>query len=476
MKRFLLKYSAIGFLIIGMAGCDDYLDINTNPNEPTTAPIKSLMSTASFRTGENIQLMGNITSYYVQYLAGPVPSSSTDIHLPVPYDDTWFNIYHILGDIADLELLATDQGATQYVGAAKILKAIHLGLLLDAWGDVPYSKALFAQSVTPEYDSDEQLYAVIIQLLDDGIAELKKSGSTVTLGADDFIYGGGATAVERWIKLGYALKARNMLHLSNTGQYAPNDILTLMEDAFDSNADNADITYFTTVFNPWARVARRQAGLLLDGWISQQLADAMNGTTFGVVDPRMPFMFGDNEEGDFIGVPNGAGRGDGVDVQGERSVLELGTYYASDLSPVLVFTFAEQKFIEAEVAFDAGQTPRAYQAYLAGIRAHMDMIGVDPADRDAYLAEPSVDVGEANFTKALIMKEKYVAMFLHPEAWNDARRYNFAYQDMTVPANLNPDLNGNYARRLVYPDSETTRNGVNVPDASQLTRIFWDEN
>lgn len=30
---------------------------------------------------------------------------------------------------------------------------------------------------------------------------------------------------------------------------------------------------------------------------------------------------------------------------------------------------------------------------------------------------------QANITLDLILKEKYVAMFLHPESWNDARRF-----------------------------------------------------
>jgi hypothetical protein len=50
----------------------------------------------------------------------------------------------------------------------------------------------------------------------------------------------------------------------------------------------------------------------------------------------------------------------------------------TELSPVLVMTFAEQKFIEAEayLAKGAAFRPQAYAAYLAGIGAHMDMVGV----------------------------------------------------------------------------------------------------
>ena len=141
-------------------------------------------------------------------------------------------------------------------------------------------------------------------------------------------------------------------------------------------------------------------------------------------------------------------------------------------------TFAEQKFIEAEayLAKGAGFNTQAYAAYLAGIAAHMDMLGVDPADRDAYINDPAVSVGDANITLDLVMKEKYVANFLHPETWNDARRYDFQYADMTIPVQLNTELNGQYSRRLQYPSSEFITNSANVPEVNLLTRIWWDQN
>ncbi len=474
MKKF-LKYILSIFSILGVAGCSDYLDVNDNPNEPTTVPLSSLMATTSFTTGKNIQVIGNITSYYVQYLASPNPSGATDTQEPVAYDDAWFRLYHTLGDIADMEKQAMETGATHYDGAAKLLKAIHLLLIVDAWGNVPYTEALFAETVTPAYDEDQDLYSVILTLIDNGIAALEKEETTYSLGAQDFIYGdrSGEAQVEAWIKMGYALKARTLLHTSKTPGYDPQTVLAALDNAFDSNADNADITYFDTEFNPWASVARDQEALILDGWVSEQLVQTMDGTSYGITDPRMGFMFGDTEDGSFVGVPNGAGRG-GADVSGDRSVLERGTYYASDTSPMLIITYAEQKFIEAEAAFDADDKPRAYAAYLEGIRAHMDMVGVDAGDRDDYINHETISVGSDDLTLELIMKEKYIAMFLHPETWTDARRYNFQYKDMAIPANLNPDLNGNYARRLMYPDSETGRNVANVPSVTQLDRIWWD--
>nr|HAD51638.1 SusD/RagB family nutrient-binding outer membrane lipoprotein [Algoriphagus sp.] len=84
-------------------------------------------------------------------------------------------------------------------------------------------------------------------------------------------------------------------------------------------------------------------------------------------------------------------------------------------------------------------------------------------------------MGAANLTLADIMKEKWVALFLHPETWNDARRFDYSYKNMTLPENLNPDLNGQYIRRLAYPDSEVSRNGDNVPSVTLLDRIWWNQ-
>jgi hypothetical protein len=72
------------------------------------------------------------------------------------------------------------------------------------------------------------------------------------------------------------------------------------------------------------------------------------------------------------------------------------------------------------------------------------------------------------------MKEKYVAMLLNPEAWNDARRFNYQYTGFELPANHNAALNGQMLRRVRYPDSEFQRNALKVPQRTMLDRVFWD--
>src|SRR5690606_18645733 len=154
------------------------------------------------------------------------------------------------------------------------------------------------------------------------------------------------------------------------------------------------------------------AGLLLNGWLSKHYVDAMNGETFGVFDPRLPLITNLTVFGDYRGTRNGSGRvGDGT--SNEESVLTTDGVYSSTNSPLFIANYFEMKFIEAEVTL-ATDPGRAYDAYLEGIRAHMNKLGVPAAERDAYLEDPAVAVGSGALTLQRIMDEKYKAMFLHP--------------------------------------------------------------
>ncbi|HEX6227533.1 MAG TPA: SusD/RagB family nutrient-binding outer membrane lipoprotein [Chryseolinea sp.] len=474
MKRIVYLPFVLVTLVICFS-CEDYLDVNENPNNPERVSMELLLANSSFRTGDNIQAVGNITSYYVQYLASPNAFGTKDIHDPAAYDIEWQDLYRVMSDISDIEVQAREEGAPHYEGVAKVLKTINLALVLDVWGDVPYTEAFFGVELQPGYDDDKVLYDTLQRLLDEAIIDLTATESIASPGDDDFVYGGD---IENWIKLAYSLKARYFLRLSNTPEFDANAVLEAVSNGIMLNSENADITYSSAgqdVYNPWATVARSQENSILDGWISEQLADAMNGKTFGAVDPRMPFMFSATDDGKFVGVRNGAGRGTGVGISGDRSVISRDTYYASDVSPILILTNSEMRFIEAEALLSLGEKPAAYDAYLAGIRAHMEMLGVAPAAIEAYINAPTVSVGATNISLDLIMKEKYVALFLHPETWNDARRFNYQYEDMTLPDNHNPELNGEYIRRQIYPDSETSRNAVNVPSVTLLDRMWWDQ-
>lgn len=463
------RYLIIAGLFLFTTSCDDYLDINENPNNPATAPLAGLMTNSTYETAQNTYRLGSTTSFYVQYLASPNPASSTDVMDEVSFDNTWASLYNVMTDLNDMIAEAQENNANHYEGAGQILMALNLAMAVDAFGDVPFSESFNFETITPAYDDDAELYDRIFQFLDDGIANLSQE-TTLPIGNDDFIYGGDA---DQWIKFGNMLKARYLNHLSKTGSYDPEAVLAALDNGFESSDDDAQVEYFEEAYNPWYNVAFNNENLILGGWISEQFVESTDGTLYGVEDPRISYMIGTDSIGNYIGVPNGAGRGSAPE-QGARSTLVPGDYYSSQTSPILIATYFEQKFIEAEAAFEIDKS-RSYEAYLEGIRAHMNKLGVESSEIDEYMSSSEVSMGEESFSMEDIFKEKWVAMFLHPESWNDARRFDYAYEDFDLPENLNPDLNNQFIRRLRYPDSEISRNRSNVPDVSLLDRIFWDE-
>ncbi|SMD46138.1 Starch-binding associating with outer membrane [Aquiflexum balticum DSM 16537] len=464
-----LNIFLIALVMVFLASCDNWLDVNENPNNPTDAPIQGLLTNVVLESTLNVQRAGSITSNYVQHLASPNPSSSSDIMEPLDFSGTWGSFYGIMSDITDLINKSENLGASHYVAVGQTMMAMNLGLVVDMWGNAPYSEGFTFETVTPKFDDDQQLYAEINALLDQALVNFNQA-SSVTVRGDDFIFQGN---IPRWIKFVNSLKARYMIHMKGKPGYNAGEVLAAVSSGFVGNIDDAKMNFFEQRRNPWEVIALNNQNLLLGGWISSQFIEALDGTSYPIEDPRLPLMVGATDNGEYIGVENGAGRGDAPE-RGARSVLIPGQFYTTRTGPVLIMTFSELKFIEAEAAFETDKV-RAYAAYLEGIRAHMRMLSVNDASLEAYISHPSVSMGVAAFTINDIFKEKWIATFLNPETWNDARRFDYAYKDMTIPESLNPNLNGQFIRRLAYPDSEVSRNGNNVPSVTLLDRIWWNE-
>jgi hypothetical protein len=481
-----MRIKRISIIVIAIAvfgSCKKgYLDVNeVNPNQTQNPTLSGLLSTVTYQTGLNVQRAGNITSYYMQYLASPNASGGSDIYDDVDRSSLWFfanpvigsgneggGVYNTLRDERVMLNKAIASNAFQHIGVAKVTEAMNMSMLIDLFGDVPYSQAFDSSNFNPGYDKAEDIFNASLKLLDEAVIEFDKANPGVKLDANnDLIHNGNISA---WKKTAYALKARLLNRLSETTLYNATAVLDALSKAYTSNADDAQITRFVAR-SPWNQVAFNNTQLLLDGWLSEQFIEALNGTTYGNFDPRIKYITDTTKFGDYRGTPNGKGRL-GTGTNKEESYLSVNGFYSKSGAPLLLVTFAEMKFIEAEASF-ATDKARSYAAYLAGIEAHMDKLGVTATEKNTYLSDPSVAVGAANLTLDHIFKEKYVAMFLHPEAWTDARRYEYKYKDFTLPLNA---VLPTFIRRVGYPATEKDRNGKNVPNVGALTeRLWWDK-
>ncbi len=453
----------------------EYFDeLSTNPNQVTVATLPALLSTTTHKSGINTFTVGSSISPYVQYIANPTAGAASDIYETIDFTGMWDALYLTMADVNEMQKLAISMGSSEYLGVAKVLMAYNLMLVNNLWGAAPYSGAFKPDNFTPKYDTDQEVYAATMTLIDQAITELAKTDAIIKLAAtSDLIHAGN---LARWLRTAYALKARLLIKASKTPTFNAAAVLTALSNSYTTNADDAGMATFI-LRNNWATVSRNNLGLSLGGWLSEQFIDHLNGTTYGLFDPRIrritdPITVPGNPA--YIGTVNGAGNRINPphnNTVRDENYVSFNSLWTNDIAPLLIVTFAELKFIEAEAAFTSDRV-RSYAAYLAGIRANMDKLVVPAAERDAYLADARVAVGGANLTIALIFKEKYVATYLNPEAFNDARRYNYMYKDFTMPLNA---VISSFIRRLDYPLGERSKNGVSVPaGVARTTKLWWD--
>src|SRR5690606_17707192 len=205
------KSIATGLLssVLVFQGCGDYFDVGNNPNLVTEPSLNALLASGSHRTGMNAYRYGNAVANYVQYTATPSQGSSSDTYEITNLSTTWSQAYYGMSDAHDMIVGAEESGADLHAGVGKLLTAYQLGLVADSWGTAPYTEAFNkVETFSPVYDSPEQLYASIGQLIDEAITALNSTDATVPLDpALDVIHGGNVAA---WIKTAYGLKARHL--------------------------------------------------------------------------------------------------------------------------------------------------------------------------------------------------------------------------------------------------------------------------
>lgn len=472
--RYTLLFAVTTTLVI--QGCSkEYFDeLSNNPNQVSKPTLAALLATSTSKMGLNSYTVAANTAPYVQYTANPTANAASDIYETIDFSGMWDALYFAMADVNQLKIAAKEAGSSEYLGVANVMLAYNLILVNDLWGDAPFSEAFNPSNFTPKYDSQQAIYASTVSLIDEAIVELSKTNATVKLAnTSDMIYGASA-ATERanWLKLAYALKARLLNKVSKTNAYNAANVLTAVSNSFASNAEDAGMATFA-LRNNWATVARNNASLTLGGWLSEQLIDHLNGTSYGLVDPRLKKITDPTVTGTYIGTVNGAGnKGPGNNTVKDENYIAISSPWTGDTSPLFIVTFAELKFIEAEAAF-ATDKNRSYNAYLAGIAANMDKFQVPAADKAAYLADARVAVGSAALTKELIFKEKYVATYLNTEAFNDVRRNDYNYKNFSLPIG---SVLPNYIRRLDFPLGERSKNGANVPtNPLRTTKLWWDQ-
>lgn len=470
--KLLSGISLVAVLMVATS-CQDYLDVNTDPNNPTDV-------------SERLLLTGILANFSYQVMGGdPVRISNTWIkqttyNAVLPHYDnyqvtendvnslwTLYSYPQIMQNCKVLSEKADASNALNYSAIARIIWAWNMSIVTDLYGNVPFSEALKPEEFPqPKYDGQADVYEGIQALLDQAVLDIDatEKNLAITPGVDDFVFGGN---MANWRKLAFTLKARFHMRLT----YAPGFTATTqaqlaldaLEEGMDVLADDASFPYVNTPGqeNPWFQYA-------IDGkWsLSTQISNYYITMLTDLDDPRI-HAHAKLVGGVYAGHENGNAP--------VANLSAIGGFYSNADARLQFLSSVEAKFLEAEAHFILNDRPNAEAALEEGLtisfakqRASIvtgaALLGIPEATVDADIAtyivtHSSLPVSD-EAAYELLMTQKYIANFLQFEAYNDWRRTG--YPEVAPVADPFPDNLTTVPLRFPYPSAELQYNSTNV--------------
>ncbi|MDX2195114.1 MAG: SusD/RagB family nutrient-binding outer membrane lipoprotein [Cytophagales bacterium] len=469
-----MKKIFIYILIIGLVGSCNFSEMNIDPNRLTGEVITSKYRLPTFEylyfttmANNIVKRVGNISGYVI-YINGPVGLNN---YAYTPADGSnltlWENLYISMNSGYQLIETAAKENAPHHAAIGKILMAAAIGQTTVIYGDVPYSQAFrAAQYQFPIFDNQSDVYKSIQQLLDDAIADLSKT-QVPAVAAEDLIYKGD---VAKWKKVAYALKARYYLHTIKVNTDAYNLASTALASALQSNTDNCFISFQSGQTGEINPLYLERTGTL-ETEVDPVFADLL----VTLNDPRKDF---------YAGIKKSL-------LTGTRA--KYGPYYAMSNSIFPLINYDECLFMQAEIAMKNADKPSAKtylnNAILASLQrvCKADAGSSDPAENNLVKALPD-SVLTAYATKQSnislltddiawkrIFQQKYIAMFLQAEAWNDYRRTENLVQGTPGLPEIKIRTGSQLPRRFQYSAREVSQRLQNIPpDYTIYDRFWWD--
>ncbi|CAK7027870.1 MAG: hypothetical protein PETM_01140 [Petrimonas sp.] len=490
MKKLIILFS----ILLGLSSCKDYLDINTDPNSPSDENVNAGMIlpgaemnlAASY--GNFLRIIGG---YYAQHYAHSFGTSNYVDYSQFKMSatrssSTYTQLYARV--LKNLEVIREQTSASEEWGtylAATTLRAFTYQVLVDAYGEVPYTEGLDVGNLSPVYDEGLTIYNGILAELDEALSNATPSSVVTT----NFLFG-SATA-EEWIQFANALKLKILMRMSNT-QDVNSSLATLINEG---NFPTSDVAYD----NIWTDESGKASP-----FYQEEYATYFGSTQINIVanlaymetmlesqDSRAQKFFTPNKDGVYTGGVSGTNFSTSDQYQSDYFCRPVFTY---DM-PVYLITVAEIEFFLAEYYARNGSS-QAEQHYKAAIEASFEMSGAIGAE-NIYNMHYQWD---AENYKKIIGIQKWIALggINNFEAWCELRRLKYpSFGSVTgseiysvandvfspelyiagtlyTPIQYNTDLGASKVlQRLRYAESSISRNSNAPDDKGDATPVFW---
>lgn len=491
MKKFIYT----GLLALSLASCNNYLDVNDNPNYLTEDKLNAglILPGVELAYANNYGYLyrvigGYLAQYYAQY-----PGTSNYMNLSQWQVTASFTSFYSYGDIWH-NVLSSNQTALikaeeaedwgSYLACA-VMRAAAFQMLVDAYGEQPYSEALNNDITYPNYDDGQTIYEGLVSELDYALSKVSDSNTVCT----NLLYYNSSNASE-WIKLANSLKLRILMRMSDVVDVKAQLAALVAEDNFITS----DAAWSACYSNQYGQANPFFQGDNFTTYGGSQknvdLNVALCETMTAVNDARLGQWFEARADGSFFGGVSGVN-------------YTTSSYGTADFcrpimkynSPVYFMTVSDVKFFLAEYEARYGSMSSAQEYYEGAIEASFNTAGVDGAasvyNSNAYKWD------SANWKKLIGIQKWISEGGTNPfEGWCEARRlgypqfgnvdgaqiYNEGDQQNSMyapgtfyrPSQCYAEVGNNeLVQRWPYAEASTARN-VNAPATQpESVPVFW---
>ena len=509
MKRINI-YLLLACLLPGMTACDkNFEQVNTNPVAATTLDPIYLFSNAQFGTALNtLSYQSSIVQQIITPFTGVLEGGNHNIVYDPNSNANFNSLFTATGGPVVLLTDVINQtkantARSNLYNMARIMKAYVFSVLVDTYGDVPYTEAGqgFLQGINlPKYDDQKVIYTDLLNELDLATKALDASKAIET---GDLFYKGN---IAQWKKLGASLLLRLAMRYSKADAPTAQKYVTIAvsDGLMQSNADNALIAFNSTFNHPSAN--SYQGTEKANYYLGKPFVDYLKSTSdprLGVIAVKydfpanslgstgtedvtpadqlgMPFGYNESTIANDPNFPGKSGAAWKYSQLNRRTVAKL------DI-PEFFITYAQTTLLLAEAVQRGWATGDVAALYNAGVRAHMDQMKqydvtatIATAAQDAYLLANPFSAATA---LQQINTQYWVASFQNgAEAWANFRRSGYPALTPNPYPSADPAVKGGFIHRLVYPVRELSVNTVNYNAAvarmgadNLATHIFWDK-
>lgn len=494
MKNIFISIKMLAVVVLLTSCADEYLDVNTDPNNPTTVspdlilPVALNYSAFAQERDRGYNTIGNMFMYNWSQSDGFSWYNDEFLYLVTPsfYDQNFDYAYG--NALKQYQALATLEGDEfgYYKALAEIMKAYQFSILVDTYGDIPYSEALTrGGNPTPKYDDAQEISEDLIVKLSAAIAMINATAANTDInpvmpGADDGLFGGD---MDMWKQFANSVKLRILVRqsdMSGRDSYIQTELAKTSADGFLSSNAEVNIGYNQgeNQQNPkWNGYGADVTGTPTNTNQATCATPFVLNHLMMTNDPRIDFIYEIPASGNgHLGVEQGISDYDFpvVDQFDPINVSNIGPgILKSPSQSAVLLTAAEIHFNLAEASMKGliGGSPQAH--YEMGIQASFTYLGM--GDGSSYYGQNQNLVSWSASTDKMeaIMTQKWIALNAI-----DAIQTWFDYNRTGYPSNLPISLTATTSDRpvrLFYPSSELTSNGVNLPAQPNAftDKIFW---